>query len=98
MRRNFRYYVQPEEIRKYIESLGYRIEDMCLPGEQEPWGFRVCDTTIELSYDLIMDGDRQAWGTVGIYNTPLELGDEEEKAERSRKLYLRLHRKFNRPH
>ena len=102
MSRKFRYHAEPEEVKKYIEALGYQTEGSYDRDHNRASGFAVRDTTVQLSYNLVrpdtVTGEERIFGYrlvtmwEGIFST---VGDV-EKLRRSRELYEKLYKRFRR--
>lgn len=96
-KRSFRYYAKVEELRRYIEASGYRTEE-AYQRDGRPYGFIVCDTTIQVDYDIVVEGRTVGYGGVSLRNGPAIFDGDTGKAERSFKLYLKLYRRYRKPH
>lgn len=94
MSRKFRYHAEPEEIRSYVENLGFRTEEY-YHQSGEPSGFKICDTYLSVGYGIIENGERIAFGLVVLFPDVFHRNEMEE--ERSSKLYRKLYRKFRKP-
>ncbi len=104
MVRRFRYYAKPEEIRKYLEELGYEIEERCTQDGKEATGFDVRNTTVGLSYDPIVRGHVVGYGMIGLKESTLDpdpnnpnnmlVNSDPERYETSLRLYRKLQRQF----
>jgi hypothetical protein len=103
--RRFQYSAKPEDIRHYLEALGYETVEHHNRYDNEPEGFDIVGTTI--SYDLIMEGKVVGHGLAVLrdsllvpdpnnpYNTLTD--DDPERYQRSVKLYRKLYRRFRKP-
>ncbi len=56
MSRGFRYYAEHEEVRKYMEALGYQTKDHFDRYDEGPSSFDILNTTVEVGYDHIVNG------------------------------------------
>jgi hypothetical protein len=107
MARKFRYYADPREIANYLEGLGYEVTERHDRQGKEARGFVVAGTTIDLSYDHVIDGKVVGHGLIRLQEGTLDpdpnnpynnlVNDDPERYKQSLKLYRRLHSRFGRP-
>jgi hypothetical protein len=95
--RKFQYYADPDEVRRFLEQSGFKIDAAYGRYETEPIGFTVRGTTVRLDYDLVMDGHIVAFGMISMLNTPMTTGGDSQMAAASTKLYEKLYRRFRTP-
>lgn len=107
MTRRFRYCRTADEIRDYLAGLGFQTREDYSEDGLVATGFTVVDTTVDLSYDIIVDGRIVANGMVRLsdelsvpdprnpYNRIIDV--DPQRYERSRKLYQKLYRRFSKP-
>jgi hypothetical protein len=89
---SFRYYAQPEEVRKQLTEWGCKTEDYYDQDEEQPAGFSVVGRTVLVSYDYEVDGQVVEQRRIGVYITPNRVNPDRRCLE----LYERLHRLFHR--
>ena len=94
MSRAFVYYVEPEEVKKYLTDLGYQTENLHNRSQGQIGGFAVIGTTVQVGYDLIVAGRFAAERRIAVLTDPLHTGNDLEKLERSLKLYQKLYNRF----
>jgi len=94
MSRQFPYYVEPEEVRKYVHELGYQTEEIYNHEQSKVVGFLVVGTSVIIGCNLISNGKIIAQREIAFKNDPYWIGDDSRKAERSLKLYQKLYRRF----
>ena len=95
MSRQFPYYVEPDEVRQYLNELGCQTEDIYNREQDKVVGFLVCDTSVIVGYDLVSSGRIVAQREIAFKNDPYWTGGDSEKEERSLKLYQKLYRRFH---
>lgn len=91
-RRRFVYAGDPEDIRLYIEGLGYDTKDVLSEGKTI--GFDIIGTTVRVDFDISVGERVVARGMISVTNNQLTVGNDVEKAEQSLKLYEQLNRRF----
>lgn len=101
MARRFRYSATPDEIKAYVTSLGYNVEEHHYSADKaKVTGFSITGTDVELSYDIIsqhpVTGDlfTLGFGMVGLHSNVHNSEYTPERAEHSRRLYEKLYRRF----
>jgi hypothetical protein len=97
MMRKFQYQARPDEVRQFLERLGFATDLTYGRYEPDPIGFTVRGTTVRLDYDLVVDGRIVAFGMISMLNTPISTGDDPQIAAASVKLYEKLYRRFRTP-
>ena len=98
MSRQFPYYVEPEEVIKYVHELGYQVEAIYNHEHSKVVGFLVVGTSVIIGSDLIANGKFIAQREIAFKNDPYWIRDDFRKAERSLKLYQKLYRTFRKRH
>jgi hypothetical protein len=93
MSRSFRYYASPEEVRSFVEALGYKVADKYDHTRTKVIGFLVPGTTVELSYDLVVGGRVVGYGSIST----LEGIGEPDALARGKELYRKLNHRFAKP-
>lgn len=99
MSESFSYSAEPKEIRAFIEDLGYEVKVAYSPDGKEI-GFDILGTTIELGYDVVVNGKLVGYGSISmstIFDHSTHTFLAPEKAKRSKKLYQELKQKFGKP-
>ena len=102
MSKRFRYHADPQQVKQYVEALGYQVTEFHSQDETDVLGFRVHETTVELSYDPIAkdpttgDLKRVGYGLITLWDDAYSIGADTGKLERSRSLYEQLYRRFRR--
>src|SRR5437870_12214165 len=103
MVRRLQYYGSPDEIKDYLNNLGYKVQEHHYSDDKSKvTGFTVLGTDVRLSYDLVsrhpVTGDLTTlgFGMIGLHTNPQSLDYSPEKAARSLKLYEKLYRRFRR--
>jgi hypothetical protein len=94
MARKFRYHAAPDEVKSVLTDWGYVTEDLYDGDHKEVVGFNVCETSVQLNYDLVVGTRVVGYGLIVLRES---LKDTPEMADRSQKLYQKLHRRFGRP-
>ena len=104
MARRFRYYATPDDIKEYLTGLGYKLENLYnVQDKTEVTGFSISGTDVQLDYDIRsrhpITGDllTLGFGMIGLYSNVHTPEYTLERADRSLKLYERLHRRFSKP-
>ena len=97
MTRKFQYYANPDEVRQFLERLGFATDLAYSRYETEPIGFTVRGTTVRLDYNLVVDGRIVAFGMISVSTTPISTGDDPQIAAASVQLYEKLYRGFRTP-
>ncbi len=105
--RKFRYFANPDEVVNYLVGLGYEVEDIYDRYGKEILGFSIINTTVDLSYDLVLDGKVVGHGMIRLLRGTLDqdptnpnnklVNEDGERYERSLKLYQKLKRRFGQP-
>jgi len=93
--RQFKFYVEPEEIRQYLTNSGYETADVLHRERNEVIGFRVLNMSVVIGYDLIFDGRVVAQRLIALESTPPSTDTNSERTNQSLKLYLKLYRRFH---
>jgi hypothetical protein len=91
MARHSPYYAKPEEIQAFLTKEGHEVK-VVYNLNNEKVRLDVLGTTVEISYDLIINGKLYGEGLISV-RTALD----PEETERSKKLYQKLKRKFGKP-
>jgi hypothetical protein len=91
MAKHSRYYVKPDEIQTFLTELGHEVK-VVYNLDNERVRLDVVGTTVEISYDLIINGKLYAYGNITVRATL-----DPKETERSEKLYQKLKRKFGKP-
>ena len=100
MSRKFRYHAEPQEVKRYVEALGYQTEETYNRERTRATGFAIRDTTVQLSYDLAIKqpvtGDLMTvgYGLIDLSDDIFSTGGDADKLQRSRELYEKLYRRF----
>jgi hypothetical protein len=105
--RKFQYYATREEVAHFLKLLGYETVEIYDRHRQEALGYKIVDTTIDLSYDLVLNGMLVGHGMIRLLRDSLDpdpdnplnrlVNNDLERYERSLKLYRKLYRQFGKP-
>ena len=95
MARHFRYEVESEDIQGYVMKLGYITENCYNPDRSKIIGLSICGTTILIGYDIMIGNQVVSSREISMMNNPFSIGSDNEKEERSIKLYQKLYRRYH---
>jgi hypothetical protein len=105
--RRFRYYSDPQKIKDFLKQSGFELQERYSRDGSEALGFAVQGTYIELSYDLVVEGQTVGHGMIVLHDSllisdpqnpdnRLVVSDAQQYAE-SLRLYRRLQHRFGKP-
>jgi hypothetical protein len=92
--RAFSYTGPAEAVRDYLTTAGYETDALYDRAGETIIGFTIRDTTIQVSYALLVDGRAAGEPMISLRNSLITTGGDQAKAERSLQLYHKLYRRF----